>query len=135
MLGNTPRFLSVSTAALATSVRTARSNHGAAHRTTLSLFGPAQKTGTTGLPITFFEGWQAGNVSVLNAQRSEKLSEPYTNGDAIDVIEDEGLGYAVQHYTSGPFRDPETQRLWDAAASALNALEAHLERDTGREVS
>lgn len=58
-----------------------------------------------------------------------------TNGDAADIIENEGLDYAVMHYCSGDeFKDPETRRLWDAADKALEALCAYLSEETGREV-
>jgi hypothetical protein len=58
-----------------------------------------------------------------------------TDGDAVDIIEDEGTGYAVQHYTSGDsFASETTRDLWNAASDALNKLEAHLEASTGREL-
>lgn len=58
-----------------------------------------------------------------------------TNGDAADIIENEGMGYAVQHYCDGDyFKDPETARLWAEAADALNALQQYVERETGREL-
>jgi hypothetical protein len=58
-----------------------------------------------------------------------------TNGDAVDIIENEGLGYAVQCYTSGDdFKDPKTAMLWTEADKALGALVAYLERETGREI-
>jgi len=63
------------------------------------------------------------------------MDDQKTNGDAVDIIECEGVGYAVLHYTSGStFRDPKTASLWDAADEALKALCLHLENDTGREV-
>lgn len=59
----------------------------------------------------------------------------YTNGDAADIIENEGVGYAVQHYIDGEwFKDPVTALLWTAADNALTALLAHINRETGREV-
>lgn len=58
----------------------------------------------------------------------------YTNGDAVDILENEGTGYAVQHYIDGDsFKDPETRRLWNEAALALNELESHLRKETGRD--
>ena len=58
----------------------------------------------------------------------------YTNGDAVDIIENEGVGYAVQHYISGDyFKDPVTAALWNAADKSLKALVEHLKRETGRE--
>lgn len=57
-----------------------------------------------------------------------------TNGYAVDVIENEGLGYAVKDYIhGGAFKDPETARLWTLAAETLEALEAHLRDETGRD--
>lgn len=59
----------------------------------------------------------------------------YTNGDAVDIIENEGLGYAVTSYCGGEnFKDPVTAGLWSAAENVLTALTKHLERETGREV-
>lgn len=56
-----------------------------------------------------------------------------TNGEALDIIENEGLDYAVQHYTSGrDFKDPTTRKLWDAADTALTELVGYLEKETGR---
>lgn len=61
--------------------------------------------------------------------------EKYTNGDVIDRIEQEGIGYAIMHYMdSSHIKDPETVRLWDNASNALSELVTYLERDTGREV-
>lgn len=58
----------------------------------------------------------------------------YTNGAAMDIIDDDGLSYAVRHYCDGKyFKDPETARLWDEAGGALNDLMNHLIKDTGRE--
>jgi hypothetical protein len=59
----------------------------------------------------------------------------YTNGTAIDIIENEGLGYAVRHYISGDaFKDPETQIRWNNAAGSLEALIEYLQDETGREI-
>jgi hypothetical protein len=61
--------------------------------------------------------------------------EKYTNGDAMNILDNEGVGYAVQHYCSGcDFKDPETAKLWTAADHALTTLVEYLERDTGREL-
>lgn len=61
-------------------------------------------------------------------------SGEYTNGDAFNIIENEGAGYAVQHYCDGEeFKDPETTRLWNEAGTALENLVTYLERETGRE--
>lgn len=59
----------------------------------------------------------------------------YTNGDAVNIIETEGLSYAVLHYCSGDdFKDPETAARWKAADDSLSALVGYLEEETGREV-
>lgn len=59
-----------------------------------------------------------------------------TNGDAVDIIESEGLEYAVRHYIDGvEFKDPETVRLWVAAEAAMNSLVEYLQRETGRDLS
>lgn len=59
----------------------------------------------------------------------------YTNAEAVDIIESEGLEYAVRHYTSGmTMKDPSTSALWAAADAALGDLVEHLERETGRKV-
>ena len=58
-----------------------------------------------------------------------------TNGEAIDIIENEGLGYAVQYYISGDkFKDPMTTAYWNAASTALTVLSEYLEHETGREL-
>ncbi len=63
------------------------------------------------------------------------MGDKYTNGDAVDIIENEGVGYAVQHYISGDsFKDPKTAELWNAANKALTDLCEYLSRETGREV-
>lgn len=59
----------------------------------------------------------------------------YSNGYAVDTIENEGIAYAVRHYIDGKyFKDRRTMELWDNAADALNELIAHLEHETGREI-
>jgi hypothetical protein len=56
----------------------------------------------------------------------------YTNADAASIVENEGLGYAVQHYCSAEsFADIETRRLWKLAEQACNDLEKHLEDNGG----
>ena len=62
------------------------------------------------------------------------MPEPeYTDGDAVDIIENEGIAYAVQHYCDGwYFKNEETAALWTRADKALSELEAHLKRSTGR---
>lgn len=63
------------------------------------------------------------------------MSGDATNGDAVDIVDNEGIGYAVLHYCSGDhFKDPMTVDLWNAAGSQLKALQAYLEKETGREL-
>lgn len=50
-----------------------------------------------------------------------------SNDEAKSIIENEGIGYAVQSYISGDeFKDPETRRLWNEADKALSDLESYL---------
>lgn len=64
------------------------------------------------------------------------MPDTYTNGDLVDIIENESLGYAVQHYLGAEhIEDRETAKLWKAADEALGALVKRLERQTGREVA
>lgn len=50
-----------------------------------------------------------------------------SNDRACQIIANEGIGYAVQHYINATeFSDIETARLWNEADIALDNLEAHL---------
>lgn len=50
-----------------------------------------------------------------------------SNKEALDRLEQEGTGYAVQHYTDGKeYLDPNTRILWKKAGDALNELERYL---------
>lgn len=56
------------------------------------------------------------------------LQNTLTNTDAVDIIENEGIGYAVLHYCDADnFIDPKTQLLWKSAELALKDLQEHLE--------
>lgn len=58
-----------------------------------------------------------------------------TNGVAVDILENEGLAYAVRHYCDGSeFKDPMTTLLWDKADRALTELVEYLQNETGREI-
>jgi hypothetical protein len=61
----------------------------------------------------------------------EVLDEPegtLSNIEACQIIANEGVGYAVQHYIRGSeFKDPETVKLWNAADVALDNLLEYLE--------
>lgn len=47
----------------------------------------------------------------------------YTNEDLAAVVDNEGLGYAVQHYLAAErIADPEVRKLWQEAADALDRL-------------
>lgn len=59
----------------------------------------------------------------------------YNNEQAIEIIQGEGLGYAVTDYCRGDnFEDPETVQLWNAARRSLRDLCEYLEGATGREI-
>lgn len=59
--------------------------------------------------------------------------DPYTNGEVVEIIENEGLDYAVRHYCDADsIKDPETSALWAEAAGSLDRLVEHLERETGQ---
>ena len=65
------------------------------------------------------------------AEAAEGTSQPedplYTNETVVDVIDCEGLGYAVQHYfKASMLEDKNLQVLWQRAADALSAIEAYL---------
>ena len=64
-------------------------------------------------------------VKVIDVQE-EKYGD-HTNTDAFNIIENEGVGYAVQHYISWKeFKDPETRRLWKLADETLCQLEEYV---------
>jgi hypothetical protein len=51
----------------------------------------------------------------------------YSTKQVMEIIECEGLGYAVQYYMSGEnIDDPELARLWDDAQEALRKIEQKL---------
>lgn len=59
--------------------------------------------------------------------------EKVSVANAAARCEQEGIGYAVQHYMSGKhIADPECAKLWDEAAAALNKLEAYFEKKMGK---
>lgn len=54
----------------------------------------------------------------------------YDDFEVRDRVEQEGLDYAVRHYMdASSCKNPETARLWQEAADALNALAKHLHLD------
>lgn len=47
----------------------------------------------------------------------------YTNAELADIIEDEGLGYAVSEYVSADqIEDPTMRALWEHASLTLAAI-------------
>lgn len=65
---------------------------------------------------------------VLN--RRNKMREKMTTREIAFKVEDEGLGYAIQHYMSGEdIEDPELARLWDQASDMLNNIERILDKE------
>jgi hypothetical protein len=57
----------------------------------------------------------------------------WTASDAVDIIDNEGIGYAVQEYVKGnAFKDSELARLWNEAGYALDLLTEYLRSETGR---
>lgn len=61
------------------------------------------------------------------------MSKPaqVTPHDLVARIENEGLGYAVQHYYGRNIEcvaDPTFEALWKAAYDAIVALEAHAQK-------
>jgi hypothetical protein len=60
------------------------------------------------------------------------MSGEYNNADVGGIVENEGLGYAVQHYTSHTaIKDQEVAQRWKAAADAMNELERYLRDEAG----
>jgi hypothetical protein len=55
----------------------------------------------------------------------------YSDQDILDIVDNEGLGYAVSGYL-GPkgdtFEDVALGRLWNEAEQAMSALQARLRR-------
>jgi hypothetical protein len=55
-------------------------------------------------------------------------NDSYSDTDLRNVIEDEGLDYAVRFYLSEKdIKSEETRQLWQTARVALEKLAAHLE--------
>jgi len=58
------------------------------------------------------------------AKKSKKMGLEQVAG----VVENEGLGYAVQHYMSGKdIEDIHLAQLWDQAGDLLNEIDEILE--------
>lgn len=53
---------------------------------------------------------------------------PKDNFYVATVVEDEGLGYAIQHYMNGDsFEDRELAEMWDKCQELLEAIDKKLE--------
>jgi hypothetical protein len=58
------------------------------------------------------------------------MGKKYSDDDLKDIIEMEGLEYAVRHYlNSEKIADSDTRDLWRQAEEALNRLVLHLGLD------
>lgn len=64
----------------------------------------------------------------LKAQKIDTVTTgELSNKKAKQIIDNEGVGYAVQHYIDGSeFSDPQTVKLWNKACSSLDDLEEYL---------
>ena len=73
----------------------------------------------------------AKTLIAQDTESAEVISQPedplYTNETVVDVIDCEGLGYAVQYYfKANMLDDKKLQVLWQRAADALSAIETYL---------
>jgi len=51
----------------------------------------------------------------------------YSKSEVKEIVESEGLGYAVQDYMSADdINDPKLRKLWHNAKVALDALSSYL---------
>lgn len=58
------------------------------------------------------------------------MSRKYTLEEVADIVQIEGLGYAIQHYMSGEsIEDPELAQLWGKCAELMYEIERKLEGD------
>lgn len=52
------------------------------------------------------------------------MSKKLSTKKVAEIVEIEGLGYAVQHYMNGDsIKDSELSKLWDDAKEALDKIE------------
>ena len=52
------------------------------------------------------------------------MTKKYNDSQVADIIINEGLGYAVQHYLpADQIKNPELAKLWQQAEDALNSIE------------
>lgn len=60
-----------------------------------------------------------------NVLKEDKM----TVAQVVDVIDSEGLGYAIRDYMSGDFiEDQELAKLWDEARKSIMLIETHIKR-------
>ena len=60
--------------------------------------------------------------------------EKYSIQTVIDIINSEGLGYAVKDYMSGEnIADEKLAKLWDIATNALREIELYIEKQIGED--
>lgn len=60
----------------------------------------------------------------------EKKVKTFTNEEILDIVQTEGLGYALTGYlgpSNGGFEDKRLGELWDKAHDALYELESYLD--------
>jgi hypothetical protein len=56
------------------------------------------------------------------------MSDKNTINDVANIVDSEGLGYAIQSYLSAEnIEDEELRTMWEDAATLLNNIEAYLE--------
>ena len=54
----------------------------------------------------------------------------FSISEIAGIIENEGLGYAVQHYMSGSsIKDEDLADMWDRARELLNEIEEYVEEN------
>lgn len=67
---------------------------------------------------------------MANNSREMEDGKLYTNEEIADVVESEGLGYAVQYYLNPELiEDDELKQKWQDAKDALDALTEYLNLD------
>ena len=56
------------------------------------------------------------------------MSDKMSTEDVFYKVENEGLGYAIQHYMSGKdIEDPALAAMWDECKVLLDKISAYLE--------
>lgn len=58
----------------------------------------------------------------------------FSNFDAFDIIQNEGIGYAIQSYCSGKdFKDAKLGKMWDKAKKILDEIENYVDTHSNDE--